>query len=234
MSTPRTIALVADEHEIYRAGLAALLKRDFGYADILEAGSLDEALEQLDRSGKITFAIFDLALPGMSGGSSLQNVRRIFPGLRLAVMTGCARREDILLALTAGVHGFVPKTFSSCEIAQAIGLVLNHQIFVPSSLAELPRSSSMVVSWPAPAAPSKASNLTRRQREVLDLLANGKSNKEIARALDLSAGTVKVHVHALFQALGVHNRASAVAVVARLNPEGPNGRLVSGNSERLR
>jgi DNA-binding NarL/FixJ family response regulator len=215
MSSEHRTALIADDHELFRAGLGAMLKRDLGFSEVIETGSLDEAIEHLGRHA-ISLACFDLSMPGVGSAGNLQAVREGFPQVRLAVITASTRREDILLALTAGAHGYVPKTLRIGEIADALRLVLAGQVFVPPCLAQplTPATGQGRAAEKTPARTLKAAELTLRQREVLRLMAEGKSNKGIARALDLAEGTVKVHVNALFRTLGVHNRVSAVGAIA--------------------
>jgi DNA-binding NarL/FixJ family response regulator len=224
---PGSTALIADDHELFRPGLAAIFRSDLGFANVIETGSFDTAMEHLGRNPDIAFASFDLSMPGMDGAVSLQGVREVFPSVQLVVVTGSIRREDILNALAAGVHGYVPKTLRIGEITRALQLVLEGFVFVPPSLPNLPLGPPSAT-WPIQSAAvkspgaavksSKATDLTTRQREVLRLMAEGKSNKEIAQALDLAEGTVKAHVNALFRTLGVHNRVSAAAAIDQLGP----------------
>jgi DNA-binding NarL/FixJ family response regulator len=215
METKHLVALVADDHELFRAGLAAVLARHLGCAEVIEAGSFPEAAEHLRRRPEITLATFDTAMPGMSGAASLRTLCEVFPALRIAVITGSNRREDILLALATGVHGYAPKTLRVCQIVDALRVVLDGQIFVPPGVAELrvvPSEGSTEATTLRQAAKV---DLTPRQRQVVRLIAEGKSNKEIARALDLAEGTVKVHVNSLYRTLSARNRASAVAAVVQ-------------------
>jgi DNA-binding NarL/FixJ family response regulator len=217
MLHPRAIAVVADDHELFCAGLSAMLKRDLGFDEVFEAGSLDEAVEHLSRN-EVAFASFDLMMPGVTGMASLQGVREVFPSVRVAVVTASTQRENMLLALQAGMHGYVPKTFGIPEIARAIRQVMDGHVFVPPCLAELPLGASDLTAPHSEKTLVQAfkAELTLRQREVLRLMAEGKSNKEIARALGLAESTVKVHVNALFRTLGVHNRLSAIGAAAEL------------------
>jgi DNA-binding NarL/FixJ family response regulator len=215
MSERYPIAVVADDHELCRAGIAAMLKRDLGFLKVVEAGSFDEAFDCIGRIPDVTVAVFDLAMPGMQGAASLEQVRRCFPGLRVAVVSASASRQDILLALAAGVHGYIPKTMGLEQIARALALVLGGHVFVPPDLTEL----SSDASTPPPigectAGPAtKIDELTSRELEVLRYMAAGKSNKEIARALNLAEGTIKAHVYSLFRTLSVRNRVSAAALL---------------------
>lgn len=213
-------AIIADDHELFRAAMVELFKRAFNFKEILEAASLDEALDLLGRVPSVTFAALDLAMPGMNGTQSLAGIREVFPEVRIAVVTASERREDILSALGAGVHGFIPKTLGIQEASNAFRLILSGHIFVPAALATPPpKLSSEDIPPPISDAVAKFAGLSPRQKDVLTLLSQGLSNKEIARSLELAEGTVKVHVNALFRALGAHNRVSVVAALARLEAQ---------------
>lgn len=212
-------AIVADDHELFRVALSELLTRQHGFARVIEVASLDEALERLGDGPDIALALFDLMMPGMRGAGCLEAVRRVFPGVRVVVVSGSEARADILQALAAGVHGYIPKTLRLAGIGAAIRQVLDGGIYAPPSLAELPpeaeaREARPTASHPSP--PSALPELTVRQREVLGLLGQGRSNKEIARTLGLGSGTVKVHVAAVLRLLNVSNRAAAAAAAAGL------------------
>lgn len=215
------VALVVDDHEMVRVLLSSVMRRDLGFGSVLEAASLEEAVQLLGRTRNVALACFDISMPGMKSLKDLQGIRDAFPAVRLAVVTASTDRADVLLALAVGVHAYVPKTLGVGEIVKALRLVMDGQIYIPSLLAQAPAQIRQVDRSTAP--PARPVELTQRQREVLRLMAEGKSNKSIARALHLSEGTVKVHVNALFRALGVHNRVSAVRAVGQFGSAGPVG-----------
>ncbi len=224
MEAPRRIGLVADDDAYFRMAVGAILSRQFGFSDIVEAASLDEALECLSEHPTICAALFDLSMPGMRTPTNLRAVRECFPGARVAVISGSNSRRDILLALEAGVHGYMLKSLSITELTGALRTVFDGGIYVPPSLADL---SSIPVESPEertettpPAEPVETggSPLTPRQQDVLDLLVQGKTNKEIAIALGLGEGTVKIHMAAIFRYFGVNNRAAAAVAGARPYP----------------
>jgi DNA-binding NarL/FixJ family response regulator len=146
-------------------------------------------------------------------------VRESFPNARVAVVSGSKSRRDILQSLEAGVHGYVPKSLSVAELTGALQKVLDGNLYVPPSLADVDTPSEATShSKPERAETDEidpAHMLTRRQHEVLELLIKGKSNKEIALALKLGEGTVKVHLAAIFRHFGVNNRAAAAVAATR-------------------
>lgn len=213
------VGLIADDDAYFRMAVGAILTRQFGFSRIVEAGSLDEAMECLGENTDVCAALFDLSMPGMSTPSDLRAVRESFPQARVAVVSGSNSRRDILLALEAGVHGYVPKSLGIAELTGALQAVFDGNLYVPSSLAEVDAHSEDTVSGHAeqsePEENASAHALTRRQQDVLDLLVQGKSNKQIAISLKLSEGTVKIHLAAIFRYFGVNNRAAAAVAGAR-------------------
>ncbi|MDZ5696191.1 response regulator transcription factor [Chelativorans sp. M5D2P16] len=211
-------ALVADDDEFFRIALRTILKSELGFADVIETGSLEEAVEQLAVHDEIALALFDLAMPGMKDAGSLEAVRDFRRDMRIAVVSASTRKSDMLTALSAGVHGYVPKGLGAAELAAALGRVLDGAIYVPPEIAardkgDEPREEPE----PSKGPESRViDSLTPRQRDVLVLLVDGLSNKEIARKLQLGEGTVKIHLAALLRSLGVRNRQAAAATGARL------------------
>jgi DNA-binding NarL/FixJ family response regulator len=211
MERSMRVGLIADDDAYFRVAVSAILTRKLGFSHVMEAGSLDEALECLSKQSACA-ALFDLSMPGMSTATSLRAVRESFPQARVAVISGSNSRRDILLALEAGVHGYVPKSLSITELTEALQNVLDGSIYVPSSLANVDafamESERDAFDKAEPDEIDLGHSFTRRQQDVLDLLVQGKSNKEIALALNLSQGTVKIHLAAVFRRFGVSSRAA--------------------------
>lgn len=219
MKSRKQIALIADDDEFFRMALTTILTNKLKFAEVVQAASLDEAVEKLTARSDISLALFDLAMPGMASPANLRAVRDCFKTLRVAVVSGSKSRRDVLSALEAGVHGYVPKGLGITELAHALQLIVDGVIYVPPSIAVLPSAEEdqPIVSPQASSPPKSAlSILTPRQRGVLALLVEGKSNKAIARDLDLGEGTVKVHMAALFRSLGVRTRTAAAVAGGRL------------------
>ena len=221
MSTVRHVALVADDDEFFRMAISSILLDRLGVAEVIEVGSLDEALERLGERADITVALFDLAMPGMQGPANLGAVRETFPDILTAVVSASRRRQDILTTLDAGAHGYVPKGMGVDELTQALRTILGRAIYVPPLLAQVSQDDPGGSGATFPGLERRTSadvlaRLTPRQRDVLELLVKGQSNKEIARALDLGEGTVKIHLAALFRNLSVRNRATAAVAGAQL------------------
>jgi len=117
--------LVADDDPFFRAALCRIMLDELAFDSVLETGSLDEALESLSEEGTcIDVALFDLSMPGMSGPANLRTVREHFPDTTVAVVSASAAREDILLALDAGVHGYIHKNLGIAGLTGALRCVI--------------------------------------------------------------------------------------------------------------
>lgn len=199
-------ALIADDHELFRSGLKQLLIDTLNVEDVREAESFDQAIEILTNEGAGDLVLVDLRMPGMSGAEALAALRDGFPEAKVAVVSAWEERAEIIAALSAGVHGYIPKSLPSNEIAGAIRSILDGAIFVPPALGR-----REVVARAQSGQSGGQDKLTGRQKEVLNELLKGRASKEIARALDIAEGTVKIHLAAIYRALGVRTRAEAIA-----------------------
>ncbi len=203
-------ALIADDHELFRSGLKQLLVDALGAQEVREAETFDQAIDILTHKGAGDLVLVDLRMPGMSGAEALAALRDGFPDAKVAVVSAWDERAEIIAALSAGVHGYIPKSLSSNEIAAAIRAVLDGQIFVPPTLGRRDPGGA-VTRTPSPRGTNGDDKLTTRQKEVLGELLKGQASKEIARSLDIAEGTVKIHLAAIYRALGVRTRAEAIA-----------------------
>ena len=205
-------ALIADDHELFRSGMKQLLVDVLSAEDVREAETMDQALEILTNEGAGDLVLVDWRMPGMSGAESLAALRDGFPEAKVAVISAWEERADILAALSAGVHGYISKSLPSAEVAAALCSILAGRIFVPPAIGK--REPAMDSS---PTAPNRldVKKLTVRQRDVLAELVKGRASKEIARTLDIAEGTVKIHLAAIYRALGVRTRAEAIATMSK-------------------
>ena len=210
MDGEREAILVADDHAVYRYGLALLLKDTLKPLRVIEADNFDTALQMLDGTPDIRLAIFDLAMPGLAGPHQLEQVRRKRPEILVVVLTAYNSRDHVLAAIAAGVHGYIVKSHATDALIASLRRVLAGEISVPPLVAELPPQ--------ALAKKPGTSQLSERQQQVLCALIAGKSNKQIADELKVSEGTVKVHIAALMRLLGATNRTHAAALGKQLFP----------------
>lgn len=201
-------ALVADDHELFRLGVSHLLAREFCDAEIVEAASLEEARACMRPPSPLDLLIFDLNMPGVDGVDSIAALGETCPDAKLVILSASEGRFEVGNALAAGIDGYVPKSLTAPEIAAALRQVMGGAIYVPLSVTK--RISSYG------SAPRNGGNdifaaMTERQRHVLQELMRGKTSKEIGRALDIAEGTVKIHLAAIFKALGARTRNDAIA-----------------------
>jgi DNA-binding NarL/FixJ family response regulator len=205
--------LVADDHALVRQGLLRLMADAHPGWQFDEAGTLDEALTILSAK-PVDLLVLDLNMPGMDRETSLHALREGYPETRIAILTGNEDRSVILECLSAGVHGYILKSDAVTQLVFAIESVLAGHVYVPPALTRLVHVPDHV---PHPASPpQRVAGFTPRQREVLALLAEGRSTKDIARRLDLGVGTVKVHLAGVYRVLGAQNRMEAVVKAGKV------------------
>lgn len=201
--------ILADDHTLFRDGFVLLLKQLEADAEVITAGSLEEALEQVRAHPDADLLLLDLQMPGMQGLMSVQAVMHDFPSLPVAILSASDSRQVMEALLTAGAAGFIPKSSSAQVMLSALKLILAGGVYLPAQLLDSGQGA-------AGAAAAKGGPLTPRQLDVLRLLCEGKSNKLICRELDLGEGTVKAHIAAIFRALNVNNRTEAALEAKRL------------------
>lgn len=214
--TPMKI-LIADDHELFRDGLRHVLEQLDGGTVVVEASDYHQAMALVETESDIGIVLLDLSMPGMPWNEGLQALRQKLPeDVPLIVLSASDDRLHVLQAVNLGAAGFIPKTSSSRVMLSALKLVLSGGVYLPPALLDQDSRGYGDGQTEAPAPEGAASFLTPRQREVLALLGQGKSNKEIARVLHLAEGTVKLHVTAILKALNVNNRTRAVVAASQL------------------
>ncbi|MDW8355674.1 MAG: response regulator transcription factor [Bryobacterales bacterium] len=197
-SRPIRVAIV-DDHPVVRFGLAAIVNLQTDMEVVAEAGSGEDACEVFPAQNP-DVVLVDLRLPGISGVEVIRRLRKTNPRARFIVLTIYDGDEDIHRALEAGAQAYLLKAMSHTELVNAIRTVHSGSKFLPASvsrcLAERP---------PGP-------GLSSRERQVLELVAQGLSNKEIGDALGISEATVKWHLNIIFSRLNVSDRTQAIVV----------------------
>jgi DNA-binding NarL/FixJ family response regulator len=226
--------VVAEGDALDRAGVCAIVRQHVGVSETFCVSSFSELTTALESAVDWCCVALDLSLPGLNGVHGITLLRQQHPSARLIVMSRQTDRATALAAIAAGAHGFVPKDMAVESMAGAFTLVIDGHVFLPDHVAEL-------VGNDAALGESDVLNLetllTARQQDVLQLLAKGRANKEIARDLGISESTVKVHLVAVFRLLGVRNRVGAARVLQgwmRANEAGPRSALTSSNAPHNR
>jgi DNA-binding NarL/FixJ family response regulator len=224
--------LVADDHPLLREALLPVLRELDGGVTAIEAADGDAVRRLVAEHPDLDLALLDLCLPGVRGFELFDALRRDYPALPLVILSALDDPGTVKAVLAGGALGFIPKSSPHQVMVNALRLVLAGGRYLPPELmpelggeewaAQPGRAASPLTPGGMPA---EALGLTGRQRQVLALLAQGRSNKQICRALGLAEATVKVHVTAVLKALKVTSRTQAVVAIHRLGLriEGPGG-----------
>jgi len=214
--------LVCDDHPLIIEALRHVLRQLDENVTVVGARDCNETLEQAGSHSDLDLILLDLNLPGVGGFATLSQLRERHPDLPVVVVSVRDDRESVTDAMNRGAVGFIPKSSSNEVMVNALRLVLSGARYVPPEVFEqgdvrLHREGGAASSGDRPAPRTAADlGLSERQCQVLEMLTQGKSNKEICRELGLAEGTIKVHVSAILKALNVTSRTQAVVAVNRL------------------
>lgn len=203
--TARARILIADDHPLYREGVARTLSED-PTLDVVGTARDGEEAVQLASQLAPDLVLMDLSMPGAGGLAALRRLRAEQPALRVAILTASEDDQDVMEALKAGAQGYVLKGIGGGELLAAVKDLARGQTYVSPHLAGRMLELMRAESEGRAAAPQR---LTPREEEILGELAEGKSNKEIARSLSIQEKTVKHHVTVILQKLQVRNRTEA-------------------------
>ena len=202
MTRPRV--LLADDHRMVAEGLKTLLSVDFDLVGVVEDGA---ALVDAARELRPDVIVADIAMPRLNGFEALAGLQRDDPGVRVVFLTMHQEVAYARRALEAGASGFVLKHSAPAELVTAIRAALDGKTYVTPALAgEVSRAAQ----GGAPATADPVASLTARQREILQLLADGCSAKDVARRLEISPRTVEFHKYQMMESLGLHSTAQLV------------------------
>jgi DNA-binding NarL/FixJ family response regulator len=190
--------MLVDDHYLVRVGLASVIALEEDLAVCAEASTGEQAVA-LFRVERPDVTLMDLRLPGLSGSEATRAIRQEFPDARVIVLSTYSTDEEIHVALQAGAMAYLLKSVQRAELVLAIRKAAAGERHIPPDLAA------------RLAARQPRSQLSPRELDVLRLLVGGKRNKEIAGLLDISEGTVKIHVSSILAKLGVYDRTEAVA-----------------------
>jgi DNA-binding NarL/FixJ family response regulator len=205
--------LVVDDHPLFREGLSQMLHDLDGDAQILGYDDAAKALDAAKARDDLDLVLLDLTMPGLNGLAAIERFVREAPGVPLVIVSAHEEPARVRSALALGAVGYIPKSTPAAVMTDALRLVLGGGVYVPPLMLQEVQADAAHAPQQPPA-PS-GEHLTERQVDVLIQLALGKSNKSIARELDLSEKTVKAHITAVFRALGVVNRTQAAMEARR-------------------
>jgi DNA-binding NarL/FixJ family response regulator len=203
--------LIADDHPLYRGALREALSGHFAGDDALEAGTFEQVTQVLDAAGDVDLVLLDLSMPGVRGFSGLMYLRAQYPSVPIVVVSANDDPAVVARCMDFGASGFIPKTLGIEAMRDAIRRVLAGELWTPPDI---------VLGQAADAGTAelvgRLASLTPQQVRVLMMLSGGLLNKQIAYELSVSEATVKAHVSAILQKLGVDSRTQAVIAAARI------------------
>ena len=208
--------LIVDDHSIVTMALEMLLKDfDNQVNTVYSANTKEDAIALADQYGETAdLMILDLSMPGVQGTSLMEEIVAAHPTLKILVMSGLQDQQSIVRVLQMGAAGFIPKSLDAELLSSAIGFVLKGGVYIPVKLLNQAQKSGLLTAR-EPASEAGSVHLTDRQKDVLELLAKGAPIKRICKELNLSEGTVKTHVTAIYRAFGANNRTEALLEARR-------------------
>lgn len=202
--------LIVDDHEITRISLNRLVSQEIETSEILEAADAAEAQRLAAANADIGLILLDLVLPDGNALDGFRELRDACPDALIVVVSMIEDRKTILHAIDLGASGYIPKTMSRDDMIKALHAVLEGEVYLPRTLLAIEEGA---VPRSAPAA--SLAVLTHRQQEVLALVAQGKTNAQIAQALGMTDATVRLHVSGILKRLGLTNRTQAALYAAK-------------------
>lgn len=211
--------LIADDHELFLKGLEMILSDYNPKAEIVTAKSYSDIFDVLSRQKDFDVVLTDLAMPGAHWLEAIQKMHQELPDTPIIILSAVFDREIVQKTLNIGAAGYIPKTSSREVIISAVNLVLSGGVYIPSELLRDNEQSELsILKSLENISENKTSSkniLSPRQIDVLKLISQGKSNKQIAFELGLTEGTVKLHVTAILKLLNVYNRTGAVVAAKK-------------------
>ena len=215
--------MIVDDHALVRRGLAHVVRASFPEAEVFEAENSDEGLEFM-RSEHVEIALVDVRMPEPDGLSLLHDIKAEWPDVPVIMLTSFDHAPYVKQALAEGAAGYLLKDATPEDLEQAINVAISGggNVLSPKVIQNLFDEMEGGGSHGDPSRRAEAS-LTQRETDILELLAEGRSNREISRHLYLSEKTVKAHLAAIFRKLGVTNRTQAAMAAVSMGI-GPNPR----------
>lgn len=212
MRNPRI--LIVDDHELVRKGLRVTLESEAKWTVVGEASSGGDAIE-LARKLKPDVVVIDLGMPELNGLEATRRIVRDLPSVRILVLTVYEAEHVINEVLEAGAHGYLLKSDAGRELIQAINALLQDKPYFTSKVARMILNGYLRGKGPAHGSRPPMSRLSDREREIVQLLAEGRTSKDVARQLNLSVKTAETHRANIMKKLGVHSVAELVRYAIR-------------------
>lgn len=209
-----TRLVIADDHPLFRGALRQALSGVCGQAMIEETGSFDDLVNLLEQDDSVDLVLLDLSMPGVSGFSGLLYLRQQYPAIAVVVVSASDDAITVRQSLEYGASGFIPKRYGVETLRDAVLRVLAGDVWVPPDVDMAITSDPEMVKLR-----NRLVTLTPQQVRVLMMLSQGLLNKQIAFELNISEATIKAHVSAILQKLGVESRTQAVIAAAKVSGE---------------
>ena len=207
--------LIVDDHPLFREALQSAIHLAYPQAEILEATSIETTKDVVSRRKGIDLLLLDLTMPGTKGFDGLLELRTQHPRLPIVVVSGLEDNRIVREALSYGIAGFIPKSVRKPELAAAIREVMSGSVYVPKTYADEVGTAPKGV--PQGDLATRLRTLTRQQLRVLQMIRQGKLNKQIAYELEVGETTVKAHVSEILRKLNVYSRTMVVIEVAKID-----------------
>src|SRR5690242_11936008 len=224
MSDPHYRLVIADDHPLFRGALREAVTGLIEHAEIAEAGTFEEVPKLLDKVGEVDLVLLDLTMPGVRGFSGLMYMRAQYPSVPVVVVSANDDPAAIRRCMEFGASGFIPKTLGVEAMRAAISHVLGGGVWTPPDIDLATGADAEAAELMA-----RLATLTPQQVRVLMMLSEGLLNKQIAYQLGVSEATVKAHVSAILQKLGVESRTQAVIAAAKIEAgQWPQGAATAG------
>src|ERR1700751_5420788 len=211
MAASSTHLIIADDHPLFRAALRQAVSSVVSTAKIDEAGAFEELTALLEQDADVDLILLDLSMPGISGFSGLIYLRAQYPAIPVVIVSASDDAATIRRSLDFGASGFIPKRFGVATLRDAIMKVMEGDVWVPPD-TDLSAAGGPDMTRPR----DRLVTLTPQQVRVLMMLSEGLLNKQIAYELGVSEATIKAHVSAILQKLGVESRTQAVIAAAKI------------------
>jgi len=205
--------LIADDHPLYLSAVHDQVVKLFPDAVIDIAPGLPQALSILNDSERRDLVLIDYSMPGMNGTTGVRAAVAAAGGAPVVVMSGIADHEEVRLCIGGGARGFLPKTLEGKVFGSALNVILSGGSYIPAEMFCV--AGPVMPVELAAEGEAVAADLNERERSIMDMVVGGKSNKEIARHLNLREVTIKVQLTHIYRKLGARNRAQAAMLVSQ-------------------
>lgn len=204
--------LITDEQSLFRDGLSLRLEQIDDSISILQSSNISDMQEVLSSTPDIDFLIIDIDMANQTAQETIEKIKKDKPNIKIIAISSSEEIRNIKKILSLGVKGYIPKKLDSNILSGALKLILDGGTYIPPVFLDnnLKNNNFLATSTPL------QKNLTNRQSQVLDLIAQGKSNKQIAYDMGVSEATVKLHINALLRSLKVNNRTQAVITAQKM------------------